>query len=260
MSSASRDWLPPGVAAHASVRASLTVAVEAWAEYWFARWRPTVGAIDTVGSGALGQDSGRSWRRHGTSLCVNRPAGEALSLTAWLVDAVWDPLLLNAAERLIIDELETVLLTDFCRRLEITLGVSATAPSAPEVLPDPLGPDGGAVVEVKEGGGGLALRVAIPLAVLAAARKRALPARATPARPVESRLAALGKTEVRAEVRLGSAQLSLEDLQNLAPGDVVVLNTKLDGLALLAIEDTAKPFAHCRISNTKGQLSMTLEA
>lgn len=260
MSSSPRDWLPLEIAGHASIRAALAGAAEAWSAHWFARRRLAVGAIEPSGGGALGSDYGWSWRRYGQSLAVNRPVGIAAPLAGWLLEADWPPQLESPADRLILEDLEKVLLADLCARLESALGVPAADQPAPEAAPDPLGRDGGAVVELKEAGGVLALRVAVPLAVLAGARRSTMPARRISIVPLEPRLGAVGSAKVTAEAQLGRVDLALEELQNLAPGDVLVLNNKLDGLALLAVEGTARPLAHGRVSNTEGRLSLTLEA
>lgn len=259
MRSAPREWLPLEIAGHASLRATMSGVAQAWSEHWFAHRRAIVGVIDAVAGGALVGDSSRSWRRHGAVLAINTPVGGA-RLAGWLLDADWDPLLTGLAEQLILETLETAVLGDLCERVRKALGLTDSASGEPQTTLDPLGPDGGAVAELKEAGGGLALRIAIPLAALAAARKSDMPARTPRTRPVETRLAALGQTMIEAQAGLGSVELSLEDLQNLAPGDVLVLNTRLDGLALLTVEGTARPLAQGRVSNTEGRLCLTLEA
>jgi flagellar motor switch/type III secretory pathway protein FliN len=255
-----REWLPLDIVDQAVIRTALAGAVEAWSEHWFQRHRLVVGSIVAAPRGATSADSGWSWTLFGQAVAINRSSNSPTPFASWVLDGGWDPLLASAADRLIVEDLEATLLADLSGRIEAKLGLVGAASAIADEISDPLGADGGAIVGLKSESGAGALRLAIPLAALVAFRKSRLPNRSVATERLGSRSDALDATSVQLDAQLGDAQLALADLQTLAVGDVLVLNTRLDGLAALTVEGAARPLARARVSHTEGQLTLTLQA
>jgi flagellar motor switch/type III secretory pathway protein FliN len=260
VTSSVREWLPLEIVGHTAVRAALADAVEAWSDHWFRRHRLTVGSIVAATAGSAARDGGWSWKRFGEAVAINLSANSPTPFAAWLLDGEGDPLLTSAADRVILDDLETTMLADLATRIEQNLGMAGAMQDGVAEIADPLGEDGGAVVGLKEASGAAVLRLAIPRPVMAGFVKTKAPRRRPAAHRPDPRVEALRATEVRLEACLGAAELSLADLQNLAPGDVLVLDTRLDGLAALTVEGGVSPLAAARVANTDGRLSLTLQA
>lgn len=260
MTSIVRDWLPLDIVGHPVVRAALADAVEAWSVHWFNRHRLAVGGLVASPAGSAARDAGWAWKRFGQAVAFNLSGNSPTPLASWLLDGEGDPLTTGAADRMILDELEATVLADLAARIEQSLDLAGAPGAGAEDVTDPLGEDGGAIVGLKEVGGTAMLRLAIPQPILAGLVKSKLPRRQTsPSRP-EPRIAALGGTQVRLEARLGAAEVSLADLQTLAAGDVLVLDTRLDGMAALAVEGGVSALAGARVANTDGRLSLTVQA
>jgi len=147
------------------------------------------------------------------------------------------------------------MLEDLAARVEAALAVGAPEDGAAAGA-SPPGADCLCAM-VAEADGAEALRLAIPKAPVIAFRKAAVaaPPRRSPPAP---RRKALAAAPIRVEARLGSARLSLEELRSLAPGDVLLLERRLDEPAELFAAGDARAFAAGRLDAAE-RLTLIIE-
>lgn len=223
-------WLPDAAILGARPRAAIEAAATQWAARWMtgrgvkvAGWR-----LDDRGPSAQADRVVRP------GVSVEMRSGARARLLTWalaLDDA--DPAASPNDQRV---------LTAFADRMVADLATALAALSARPPAPEPT--EEGAVLIAD-----LASDNGAPLARLVLARSWAVNlAKALappPARPsalsLTPRLRAAAKADCAIEAVLGRVRLGLGDLKALAPGDVLVLDTPLDGRVQLRAQASGRP-------------------
>lgn len=229
-------WLPAGIADRTEVRAALSREVTDWASAWFAS--PRLGAIDFGRSQVAGEGP-----------VVLAIEGADLLQLAALAAEVTDPVeALAGADRTLLRGLGDEMLADLRRRLQVLLG------------PGPGVGFGGVDIEMRLGPKGLrpSLRVGLAEAALVGLAKRLMPTPAPASVPIATMASALTETRLIIDATLGRVDLTLGDLRGLATGDVLVLDTALDGKIGLSLLGSETQFAAALLSQTGDDMTLTL--
>lgn len=251
------DWLPANAIEDDGVRGLIELAVSNWTTRWFGERALCAVSIRFVRVDQA-QD-GDPWIRDRACVAVQRSRAMSRRLLELALDIGLEGLVLSSVDRRVTSQLAETIASDLAGEIEQSLGCGAAARSEPVVVTAPLGGLGGLLVAVSEGRDPL-LSVAIPQAVAAVARKAAMGRPGKPSGKLDGVKKALGPIAISLDATLGSANLSLADLRQLAPGDVVVLDTPLEGDGEIALSHGQNRIASGRLSEVDGVLALTVVA
>jgi len=220
----SNAWLPADALIGPAVRAPIARAVRDWSTSWFGS-RATLRLTELQTRKHDAADPGHGqWRRQSTGIWTAIAASTLARLRAKALDLAHGVRAQSGRETLLLTAFEERMISDLARSIEAALGTTQPEVHASEALAKP---GDGICATVGETSRPDALRILISLDHVIASRTARLP----PPRPRQglSNLShALGRSRLHIEARLGTAELRLEELQGLAPGDVLILDRRLD--------------------------------
>lgn len=243
------DWLPPEVAQRAAVRAKIEEAVAEWSSNWFAARAIGVSGVKAVARFKTGE--GR--RIQGDAAAVGYSDRAAHRLLDWALDARLDQATLTPTDQKILDGFERKLIKDLLAKLDAVLAAPSTARGA---APASLG---GLEIGLSDAQSGDLLSLCVSLeSVLPLARASLSAPR--PRGPLDDLANALAGADVVIDLTLGEADLRLADLRTLAAGDVLILDTPLNGAAQVTLAGTAEVFARAALTDLDGQMAVTFQA
>lgn len=239
------DWLPDTALISDQTSAAIDAELSAWSQKWFAdfalerqRLEPSspVGPVFGTWSGIQVQITERTRTR----------------LTGLALDVTLERLELSDDDQAAVDALSSEMLRTLADSL-------AEALSGGAALADD---DKGGVLNLQlcDSAGDRLVTLALPRALIATARRRALPPRRMKrqARLVSFRLA-LKSQPVRLEARLGQVSLSLGDTRSLSTGDVVVVSRPLDEPFDVVLGDTGRVIACAALVDAASPRSISLQ-
>lgn len=258
MSDRARDWLPAGIVAGEGVRNAVSSAVAAWCEDWFARPAVRLAHLRTVEPEPAVLRAG--WRRIGGQLAANLPRRNASRLLGWALDVQLEQQEQTETDQRLLEAFENRMLADLGRRIETALGMPLSGTPAFEAVDDPGGPYGGVSMALADAHEGDLMQLALPIEALLPFCRSSMPPRRERSEPMADLLPALGPTTVRIAASLGRAELSLDDLRNLAPGDVLVLGTGVNDPIDISLSGSQAVLAKARLTDQDGQLALILQA
>lgn len=252
-----RSWLPLDVVTREPVTSKISQAVADWSARWFVRTRVT--ATRFSAQAAVGQvESG--WRGSSQSLAIKASPAAAGRLLDAALDARIELLEITVADRRLLDLVEISLFDDLLLQVQQALGIVDQRTDEPLSAASPYGQSGGLRVILTDTEGSDLLTLAIPYEVL-------LPHCITSLgqeRPTSSRLeslgSAVGASSVAIEAKLGSVEVPLKDLGDLAPGDVLVLDKTLEGDLDICLAGSDRLVARARLTQVDGQVALILQA
>lgn len=231
MTSSAIDWAPLETMDGAGLRRVLQVPVDAWGEAWFGEPKARV-EEPRLGRGHLrSPPEGGRWTPLAPRL--------ALAITGRMRLAMAG-MALGGGEALFVTEADRQIGEGLARRMTEDLAARLWAILAPGEAPDgpiatPLFDEmGGAMVAVRWAGDGERIWIAIP-AALALVHLRDRPrADGSGRSPLAPRFRAVADQTATLDVILGAARLTPDELTHLAVGDVLVLDTALQGRVRLS--------------------------
>ncbi len=202
---------------------------------------------------------GGPWQSHGAAVATRYPRSTAARVVERALGVRFEGLTLTAADRHVISALSLRIAADLARSIETSIGLERDDVAASHASDtDPWGPLGGVTVMVGDVRGPL-LCAAVPLETVAAICKSGLGPPRRSAAPLADPRKAIGSTLVRVDATLGRAHLKLAELRALAPGDIVVLDSGVDGGIELTLSDADTSVAHAKLSEHQGRLALTLQ-
>jgi flagellar motor switch/type III secretory pathway protein FliN len=232
-----RPWLPAGIAQRPEVRAELARVVDGWASAWFATACLSAADFGRPQDGGVGQP-----------LALAVGPGELLHLAALAADLTDAPEALTGADRTLLRGLGEAMVADLHRRIEDRLAIGAPAPVGGESLEIRIGPRGARPT----------LIIAIAEAALVGLAKGLMSTPPAPRASLTGIAQALTETSLTIEAILGEANLTFGDLRGLAVGDVLVLDTPLEGLLALSLSGGDRAFATARLNPSDDHLTLTV--
>lgn len=250
MTSIVREWLPTEVLTGAVVRKALDTIVAEWAGLWFID--RVIHAISLKLSGKRDVPRTQSGRRiAGNVATLQCSAGASARLLGWALDGELDVLLAGDVDRKLCDAFEERLLRDLVTRVETALGPQEL-PSAFDTEPESL------ILVIGDDRGNAMLSLAIPFPAGLSFAKKAMGAKRLTKAELVSRVQALGSTRIVLEASLGRADIAIEDLQGLAPGDVIILGKSLSDAADLSLAGSEFIAARAVVTAADGGITLTL--
>ncbi|HYF22972.1 MAG TPA: FliM/FliN family flagellar motor C-terminal domain-containing protein [Caulobacteraceae bacterium] len=251
-----QPWLPVDALVREAVRAPLDAAVRRWSARWFAGRSVGVPRLAAVPATERPRGDWRVYRRAAAIDCSRQARTRIADLG---LDCSLDRLTLGEADRRLVDAFEREVLRDLSQTVEDALGVLGDWRPAPETPAEPLGRLGGATAGLADDRGAPLLTLALPQACLLPLCRESLGPPRPGEEPPGSRVRALASTPVALEAVLGQAEVALADLKALAPGDVLVLDTRLDGPALLRVAGAGRPVAEGVLTQDEDALALKLK-
>lgn len=242
MTTTAWSWLPDGALSAPAVLGLIDDAVDAWSRRWFPDYRLRRQRQGFAGGSTTHPVAAATPR---LSLRASSPSLDVLAGRVLDVDLA--RLELGDGDRTVIDALRDELAQDLAQGLDTALtGQQPRDGSAADV-------SGSVLIELADDEGRRLLMIETSRAILADVRRKVLPG----ARPGGDRLtslrAAVGHAPVKLSASVGSSVILLSEARRLAPGDVIVLDRKLDqpidivagpgdtGLACARMVDAASP-------------------
>ena len=255
-----RDWLPWEAAVRPPVKDAVRGAVQSWSAAWFARRAVRVAEVSATAGARWRADASETWRILGTAVAVKCSKAASSRLLSSSLDLTSDQLIATEADRRVVNDFETRLLTDLCIRLEASLGIDGPPKSEPLEAIDPYEGLGGAEVTLADSQGLLAMVIAIPLSSVARLCKSSLPPARARNEPLVMLMDAAGALPVRLNATLGHVAITVSELEALSCGDVVALPLTLEGLAELRLDDGETVVGHGRLAEAADHRALLLES
>lgn len=249
------DWLPVEALAAEPVRTRLSSAVEGWSGDWFGRLRTTLASLEPLEAEDFKRCVG-DWRPLGRTSRMECAPSIAHRLAAWALDA--EPHLngTRALDLRLMQIFGDQMLGDLAERVEDALGLGDGSYNDSRM---DAGPCGGLILGIAGSAGGALLSLAVPAVAAIPYRKAALGARPAPCLAVPSMMDSLGGIQVALEATLGQAEIALEDLTGLRPGDVLILDREIEAPVEFTLAGSAHVLGRGRLSAAEGGLALTLQ-
>lgn len=229
------DWLPEEVFAPAAVKALFEPVVDAWSQNWFVKAGPVVSSVEFVEAAAPAAQ-----RLSGKVVCLElHGRGKRYLLEAALGLDLTEHQLIDGDRRLL-EEFASEILGDLIQRLESDIRAVVAA-------------DGDQVAAVLSMGPSEVLSILYPRHLLVSRLRNGFGPPAPSRGPLGARTAALKTSRVTANAILGRVELSMDEIEGLAVGDVLVLDRSLDDPTELRTTD-GRLIVSGRLRNENGQL------
>jgi flagellar motor switch/type III secretory pathway protein FliN len=250
-----RTWLPAG-ASPDKAEAVMTRLVAEWSNHWFAGSEgarsSTLARADQAGRDLRNM----TWHRCDAGTAVGIGASGSTALGARAMGVAADIGDRTAADLALLRQLGEECLQDLRKRLQALLELGSgmrwcETPQAP--APDEM------IVRSEFGTRSETLHLAIALTPYQLTRliRSCLPA--VPALPpLATAEEALARTELRLSAMLAGCELTLAEIEALTPGDVLVLDHRVDQALPLAIEYRPAGRGACTVAGTGEHLGLQL--
>ena len=235
-----KHWLPRGAYTDDAVKAALCEPVARWSGRWFGRetaavatvlhWPETAPPQARVFSGSVAEAQ------------MSGPGKRRVLEAALDVDLAAQAL--GEGDRRVLDGLAQRIAEDLVAVLDETFGGNAGHGDDARI---------GAMLSLR---GGDALAVTLPSQVLVPALKARLGAVRKPTSAPRERVQALGPLRVMACGVLGSADLSVSDVDALGIGDVVILDRTLSEPVELRIAESGNRIGKGKLSRNGGRVAI----
>jgi hypothetical protein len=249
-------WLPEQALTSALLREPISRFVSQWSEKWLSRERiaPLGGFVrrDPADAGDVGGAASR-FLDQGLAIVVTSDGRAALA--GMMLDRSVASERLNALDEKVVANLSDRCLDDLGRGLAETFGLPANATWH---RGEPRGPAFRNVREIPLGAenGNASVRIIVATDLLVQALRAASPSR-MPAVRMHPLSAGLAMETIRVSALAGRAEMTMAELAELAPGDIVVLDSTTTAALAFAVNDVATP-GRCRIEHTGDSLCLKI--
>lgn len=227
-----REWLPASALTADNIGAALRPCVEDWCGRWFAGAGTSM-SLKLAQGVALAQEG--SITEDGDGIRLMMPAGGKRTLLERVFDEALAGKNLSASDHQLLDGLARTIARDLIAGIEKLMG-------------PPSGEAHDRLELAVHSGQNQLLRITCPTdPVIRLIRSRITPT--CPESPaLVTRRQAIAPSPLRVEAVLGSAELSVDDLHNLEPGDVLVLDAPLTAPATLRTFESGHLIGKGRLS------------
>lgn len=250
-----RTWLPPG-ADTGKAEAAFAKLLADWSGHWFAESR------DARARGlARMEEAGRelrtiTWHRCDAGAAIGVGAGGAIALGARAMDVAAGIGDRTPADLLLLRQLGDACFQDLRQRVPGLLGLPGDTQWA-ESAQVPASEDVVYRAELRGRGDPVPVAIAVTPSRLARLIKSRLPAPPALA-ALASPEAALAGTKLGLSAMLGACEVTLAEVEALAPGDVLVLDRHIDQALPLAIEYLPASRGACTVAQSGDRLTFQL--
>lgn len=259
MSRTVRHWLPLNVVEREVVRAKLDETVARWSTNWFSKTQASVSGLEPRRSLPRASDDS-AWLVYPSGIAIHCPTRSAMRLSDWALDIKLGLLNPTPTDREVLDGFSRALLDDLAQTIALSLGCDGADVDAIDDTSELFGGLGGAVVEIDDDNGGSLLWAAVPLQSVLPLCRSSLAQAAEPQGRLGTLVEGIGPLPLSFEATLGSAHLTLSELRNLAPGDVLVLDTLLGAPVELILSGGGKLVARGELTEIDHEVALVLQS
>ncbi len=255
-----REWLPREVMNHGGVRKTIEQAIAQWNAQWFLTSFAEVAGTRVAVADSRPESEGTGWRVYRAAIAIrgsraglSRLVNRALDLRADLAD-------LTAADRYVMNAIEGKILEGLAETLEVAFGVRGQTRSEPDKPADPLADGGGLVVSVVDPSGREVLTLALPGETIVRHVKASIPRTPGKGPALRPFSEALAEVNIPVEAQVGKVELTLAELNELAVGDVLVLDKRLDEAVDIAGVRSGDVFAKAVLTHVEDGLVLVFNS
>lgn len=250
-----REWLPASVDL-GKAQAAIADLMAGWSRHWFAGNEDFPAGM-FASTADLGRElRGIEWRSGGTGSAIGVAAGGVIMLGACAMGVAARIGDRTSADLEILRQLGEECFQDLCRRAG-ELFALRTGTQWEAATQGPAQDDMVYRAEISDRGDRTVLAVALTSCQLARLVKSLLPAPPEPP-PLASAPVALAASQIRLSALLGGCQVTLAEIEALAPGDVLVLDRDVGETLPLAIEHLPIRRGTCAVARQGDRLSLQI--
>lgn len=236
------DWLPLDALRRLAVP-ELEGCLGSWAQHWCAQ--PPLLRAELVDPGGVGELVEMEEDHGGLSMLLSAHASaRILALALCLPPA---ELLMAGADQRVFSRLRASLLEDLAGRLRERLQFDAGGVTGRMLR-----------LVVRDEQASPMFSIALPRGPVSRLARSVLRPGKRRGEPPRMMSEVLADSEVRLEAILGSAEIPLADLGRLAPGDVLVLDRRVDQPVDVRLKDTERPVCVARLEHDPAGLAIEL--
>lgn len=255
-----RDWLPYGVVTHDCVRRAIEEAVARWHDRWFIDAYVSVSDMTAAPEAPWSDGDDGGWRVLRAAVAVRlRRQGLARAVDK-VLDTGTEGLSLTEGDRYVLAGLERRIVESLVEDIEQAFGLLGDMRAIPEKRRDALAEGGGLLVSLKDVSGRDILTLAVPTAVTLPILRAHLGAPTAPREALRPLTQAMGSANIVVEAVVGRVELTLTELNDLAVGDVLVLDRALDEPIEVAAADTRRIFARAMLTEVDDGVALVFNS
>jgi hypothetical protein len=254
------DWLPAGAARTPALRAILAAALETWSARWLGAATLILTDVETIEADACAAPLDGGWTIHHDKVAIAASRPQVRRLAGMAVQAPVEALVLSEADADLLDAFAERMLTDLSASLELAFGGAAGENGPPRRVIDPFGTQGGLLASAAIGCGEPLVQFALPMGLWAGALRTSLALGRRPAVPLPPVSPVVAETRIAVEALLGRAVLRLGEVVALAPGDLIVLDSSVEGGAELLLAGSGRPLARGTLTAAADRLALALHS
>ena len=251
-----RDWLPHGVVTHDVVRQTLEQAITQWGDRWFADVYASVTDMKSAYEAPGIENDDGGWRVYRSAVAIRTRRQALARIVDRALDIGTEGLNLTEADRYMLGELERNILENLAEEVEQAFGVPSERKPAPERPRDALSDGGGLLVSLTDPSGREVLTLAVPIDVTLPRIKAQLGTPAPRSEALQPLTRALSSVNVAIEAVVGRVELNLTELNDLAVGDVLVLDRALDQAVDIAAAGSQQIFAKAVLTHVDDGIAL----
>jgi len=253
LTGSARTWLPANILENAQLRRKLDEVVGGWSRAWFPSRVMRVSTLSAFNAAERRIQANLAWRIDDQGVGFDGTPRIRACLAEWALALRFSDHALRAVDRQLIDGMEGRIVSDLLSQVGVAFAASGKRSG------DPFAAMGGVVAQVADSHGDVLFSLAVPFDLAVPFCRPPAMAR-RPARPIGPVVDALGPVPMTLEILLGEAELSVADLQGLAPGDVVVLGSTLSEPAPLQLIRAGELVARARLTEIEGRAAVVVQS
>ena len=254
-----REWLPGNVLDHGVVRQTVEQAIARWDAQWFAMPYAEVAATRAAAADPRPDADGTGWRVYRTAIAIRAGRAAFSRMVNRSLDLKTAPATVTEIDRYVLDRLEAKMLESLAEVLESAFGVDGAPNIAPDKPADPFSGGGGLLVSLADESGREGLTLAIPCDLAFRCVKASFARTSAVDAPLQPLGEVLADIVIPVEAQIGNVELTLAELNELAVGDVLILDQRLEAAVGIAGIRSRDVFAKAVLTNVKEGFAVAFE-
>ena len=235
------DWLPDGALEHPKVRSQFGEVIDAWSARWFSGRQFQLFEVSNPARATIDP-----WRVTAPGVGVCCTSHDVVALISAALDADVALLELSDPDQQLLDLFATTILQDLADTMSVRLPADRRGLELEDSHPSGL-----IDVLIADERGATVATVSLPKGLANRLRLDSLPNPKPSLKAFASFEKALGSAPIKVEAALGSSRITLADARCLVPGDVLVLDRRLEDPVILTEATTGSAIAHARFTDTR---------
>ena len=256
----SRDWLPLSVIMDDVVRDAIRSAVTLWSARWFVGEPVVVSGLKASSGAARNESDDSGWRVCRAAIAIRSDRPALSRMVGRALDTHTEDMHLTEGDQALLQGMERRILDDLSETLEQAFSLAGELKRKPQKIWDPLCEGGGLLASLVETSGREILSFALPTHVIVPHIKAHLGPVAQKTEALQPLTKTLGDVPVSIEALIGSAELSLAEFNDLAVGDVLVLDRALDQPVDITGAGSRQIFAKARLTHVDDGMALVFNA